>query len=339
MKHPCRKLFAGLAMSALLSGAMCGGVAMAAGSGDAKPTYTVGIDIPFHPVWDYLAANADKYFAGQPFNVVFKVLDPATQVPAFAKGELDVFTTPPSFIPRVKQQYGIDTAEFFPLAFWTIGPQLLVPKDSPYTTLEQLKGQAVAIPPLSSRFGAEEAAVLLQTGDNIRSYFKLEQTPAAPQQLALGRVKAAFIEAPATYPLLHSGKFKAIWSVQYAFQKYLPDHDPAVVNGGFIARRSFIEAHPAFIHALVAATQEAWNELLSNPKQVLAVASKYSGVSADQLAVIQSTLGLDVPAPRRCISQRDVTTWSTIFQLLKKSGFNEQAPADPAKDFVLTCKS
>ena len=47
----------------------------------AGPTYTVCIDIPFHPIFDYLEAKADTYFAGKPYQVKFKVLDATTQVP------------------------------------------------------------------------------------------------------------------------------------------------------------------------------------------------------------------------------------------------------------------
>ena len=206
----------------------------------ANPTYTVCIDIPFHPLFDYLAAKSDTIFAGKPYTVKFKVLDAKTQVPAFGAGQCDVMTTPPSAIPRVTEQYKLKVAEFFPLARWTIGPQILVKKGSPYTTLASLKGKKVAITPLNTRFGSEEAAIEAATGQNIRSYFKLEQTNAAAQELTLGRVDAAFIEAPTTYPLLQGGKFKAIYSVHDAFLKAFGD--PAVVNGGYIARTSFIKS-------------------------------------------------------------------------------------------------
>ena len=208
----------------------------------ANPTYTVCIDIPFHPLFDYLAEKSDTIFAGKPYTVKFKVLDAKTQVPAFGAGQCDVMTTPPSFIPRVTDQYHLNVAEFFPLARWTIGPQILVKKGSPYTTLASLKGKKVAITPLNTRFGSEEAAIEAATGENIRTYFDLKETNAAAQELTLGRVDAAFIEAPTTYPLLEGGKFKAIYSVHDAFLKAFGD--PAVVNGGYIARTDFIKQHP-----------------------------------------------------------------------------------------------
>ena len=90
-------------------------------------------------------------------------------------------TTPPSFIPRVMQQYHLRVAEFFPLARWTIGPQILVPVDSPYKTLQSLKGKNVSIQPLTTRFGSEEAAIEAVTGQNIRNYFDLKETDAAAQ--------------------------------------------------------------------------------------------------------------------------------------------------------------
>lgn len=299
------------------------------------PTYTVCIDIPFHPFFDYLAAKSSTIFAGKPYNVNFKVLDATTQVPAFGAGTCDVMTTPPSFIPRVQQQYHLRVAEFFPMARWTIGPQILVKKGSPFKTLASLKGKKVAILPLKTRFGAEEAAIEAATGQNIRNYFKLEQTSAAAQELTLGRVDAAFIEAPTTYPLLQSGKFKAIYSVHDAFLKAFGD--PAVVNGGYIARTGFIKGASGFVKDLVKATQGVWNLYVKSPSAVNSVASKQSGIPAAQLAVVGQVLDLQkMPVRLRAITPQDVKTWSKIFPLLKKSGFNQTSPKNVAPLFVVT---
>jgi ABC-type nitrate/sulfonate/bicarbonate transport system substrate-binding protein len=304
-------------------------------SSQAKQTITVGIDIPFHPIFDYVMAKSDEYFKDKPYTVKFKVLDATTQVPAFGQGQLDVMTTPPSFIPRVMTQYHTQVAEFFPLARWTIGPQILVKKGSPYRTLADLKGKTVAIPPLKTRFGSEEAAILAATGQNIRSYFKLNETDAAAQQLALGRVDAAFIEAPTTYPLLQGGKFKAIYSVHDAFLKAFGD--PGVVNGGYIARTSFIKRNRAFVDDLIAASQNAWDLYQRDPKTVNDVASKVSGIPAGQLAVVGKVLDLStMPTAQRAITKRDVRTWSKLFPLLKRSGFIQTAPKNVAALFVVT---
>jgi ABC-type nitrate/sulfonate/bicarbonate transport system substrate-binding protein len=304
-------------------------------SATAGPTYTVCIDIPFHPLFDYLAAKSDTIFAGKPYTVNFKVLDAKTQVPAFGVGQCNVMTTPPSFIPRVTDQYHLRVAEFFPLARWTIGPQILVKKGSPYKTLASLKGKKVAITPLNTRFGSEEAAIEAATGQNIRSYFKLEQTNAAAQELTLGRADAAFIEAPTTYPLLQSGKFKPIYSVHDAFLKAFGD--PAVVNGGYIARTGFITGASGFIRDLVKATQDVWNQYVRDPKSVNDVASKQSGIPAEQLAVVGQVLDLEkMPVKLRAITPQDVKSWAKIFPLLQKSGFIKKAPKNPASLFVVT---
>jgi ABC-type nitrate/sulfonate/bicarbonate transport system substrate-binding protein len=328
------RVTAALAGLAVLSA--CTAVASARPSGRAdNPAYTVCIDIPFHPLFDYLAAKSDTIFAGKPYTVTFKVLDAKTQVPAFGAGQCDVMTTPPSFIPRVADQYHLKVAEFFPLARWTIGPQILVKKGSPYTTLASLKGKRVAIMPLSSRFGSEEAAIEAATGQNIRSYFKLKQTNAAAQELTLGRVDAAFIEAPNTYPLLQGGKFKAIYSVHNAFLKAFGD--PAVVNGGYIARTSFINGTPDFVKDLVKATQDVWNQYIQDPNSVNDVASQQSGIPAAQLAVVGQVLDLQkMPAKLRAINAQDVKSWTKIFPLLKKSGFIKTVPKNVASLFVVT---
>jgi ABC-type nitrate/sulfonate/bicarbonate transport system substrate-binding protein len=325
-----------VALAALVVASAFTAVASARPSGAAdNPTYTVCIDIPFHPLFDYLAAKSDTIFAGKSYTVKFKVLDAKTQVPAFGAGQCDVMTTPPSFIPRVTDQYHLKVAEFFPLARWTIGPQILVKKGSPYTTLASLKGKKVAITPLNTRFGSEEAAIEAATGQNIRTYFKLKQTNAAAQELTLGRVDAAFIEAPTTYPLLQTGKFKAIYSVHTAFLKAFGD--PAVVNGGYIARTSFIKGTPGFINDLVKATQDVWNQYIQDPKSVNDVASQQSGIPAEQLAVVGQVLDLQkMPAKLRAISPQDVKTWTKIFPLLEKSGFIKKAPKNAASLFVVT---
>ena len=313
--------------------------ASALGSGEAsraeKPTFTVGIDIPFHPIFDYVMAKKDIYFANKPYDVNFRFLDATTQTPAFGTGQLDVMTTPPSFIPRVTERYKLRVAEFFPLARWTIGPQILVKANSKLKTLADLKGKRVAIPPLKTRFGSEEAAILAVTGQNIRTYFNLKETDAAAQELTLGRVDAAFIEAPTTYPLLQTKKFKAIYSVHDAFLKAFDD--PAVVNGGYIARVGFIKGQPEFIRDLVAATQDAWNLYVKDSKAVNEVASKISGIPPEQLEVVGQVLDLKtMPVALRAITPRDVKTWAKLFPLLQKSGFIAKAPKNPASLFVVT---
>jgi ABC-type nitrate/sulfonate/bicarbonate transport system substrate-binding protein len=326
-----------VALAALVA-AISVSITAGAGTGSAAgPTYTVCIDIPFHPIFDYVMAKKDTYFAGKPYSVNFKVLDATTQLPAFGAGQCNVITTPPSFIPRVSERYHIQVAEFYPLARWVIGPQILVKASSPYKTLGDLKGKKVAISPLATRFGSEEAAILAATGENIRTYFTLKQTDAAAQELTLGRVDAAFIEAPTTFPLLQSKKFKAIYSVHDAFMKAF--NDPAVVNGGYIAKTAFITKAPSsvFVKDLVAATANAWDLYRKDPKAVNDVASKVSGIPAAQLAVVGDVLYLKkMPAKLRKISQRDVDTWSKLFPLLAKSGFIKKAPANPAALFVIT---
>ena len=304
-------------------------------SAAGKKVIDVGIDIPFHPIFDYVAAKSSTYFKGKPYVVKFKFLDATTQTPAFGKGDLEIMTTPPSFIPRVMQQYHLRVAEFFPLARWTIGPQILVPVDSPYKTLQSLRGKKVSIQPLKTRFGSEEAAILAVTGKNIRTYFDLKETDAAAQELSLGRVDAAFIEAPTTYPLLQGGKFKAIYSVHDAFLKAF--RDPAVVNGGYIARTSFIKANRRFVNDLIAATQDAWTKYQKNPDAVNEVASKQSGIPPEQLKVVGQVLDLEkMPKSLRAITPRDVRTWQKIFPLLKKSGFIKQVPKNIPSLFVVT---
>jgi ABC-type nitrate/sulfonate/bicarbonate transport system substrate-binding protein len=304
------------------------------GAGGAKTDITVGIDVPFHPIFDYVMAKSADYFRDTPYTVSFKVLDATTQVPAFGRGDLDVITTVPSFMPIIQQQYGIDLTYFFPMARWTPGPQLLVAKDSPVTSIEQLAGKRVAIAPLSSRFGAEQAAVDAATGQTIKEYFQLSETDAAAQELTLGRVDAAFLEAPATAPLLEAG-FRPVFSVQDAFQEAFGD--PAVMNGGFMASKEFVADNPDFVKALVAATQDAWSTFQRDPATVLDTASQVSSIPTDQLELVAQVLNLaGTTDEQKKVTAQDVQTWSKIFPLLQRSGFTQSTPTDVAALFQIT---
>lgn len=330
-------VFAALLACVLLAGCASnqGNTGATAGPANAQnKTITVGIDVPFHPIFAYLQSDPDRFFAGTPYKVKFQVLDATTQVPAFGRGDLDVITTVPSFMPRIKEQYGLDTTYFFPMARWTPGPQLLVKADSPAHSVADLAGRGVAIAPLSSRFGAEQAAVDAATGKTITSYFKLHETDAAAQELTLGRVDAAFVEAPATAPLLAQG-YRPVFSVQDAFEKAFGDN--AVMNGGFIARTDFVKANPGFVKALSDAARSAWSTYQKDPATVIAAATKVTGLPPAQLELVASVLNLSkTTEEQKQVTERDVQTWSKIFPLLTASGFNKTTPQDPSSLFLLS---
>ena len=300
----------------------------------AAEKVVVGIDVPFHPIYAYMQGKSDELFADTDYTVEFTVLDATTQVPAFGRGDLDVITTVPSFQPRIKEQYGIDTSYFFPMARWTPGPELLVAPGSTATSIEDLAGKRVAIAPLASRFGGEQTAVMAATGERIDEYFELVETDAAAQELAQGRVDAAFLEAPATAPLLEDG-YTPIFNVQQAFEEAFGD--PGVMNGGFITSTAFAEQNPEFIATLVEVTQEVWTLFQEDPATVIAVASEVSGVPPEQLELVGQVLNLtDMTEEQKRVSQRDVETWTELYPLLQESGFIAEAPKDPASLFIVS---
>ncbi|WP_447647127.1 hypothetical protein [Nocardioides zeae] len=147
-----RTSFAALATTVTLVAAGCASNQDNTGSqaeaADAETsTITIAIDVPFHPIFDYLMATSAPDFEAMGYDVEFEVLDATTQVPSFGRGDVDVITTVPSFQPRIEEQYGIDTTYFFPMARWTPGPELLVAPDSSVDSIEDLAGKSVAIAP------------------------------------------------------------------------------------------------------------------------------------------------------------------------------------------------
>jgi ABC-type nitrate/sulfonate/bicarbonate transport system substrate-binding protein len=314
-------------------------VVLAAGCGDDKDngsgrTYTVGIDIPFHPLLDYVIAKQDTYFAGKPYKVRFKVLDSTSLVPAFGTGKLDVIGTFPSFLPRIEERYGLIAQEFLPLARIKHGLAIWVPKDSSARTLADLKGAKVAAPPIGQQWGEDEAMIEAATGQSIRSYFDLQESAAPVQQLLLGRVKAAFVGAETVPQVVKAGGFRPLIDSKVIFERAYGDH--FVLSGGLAAPSKFLAANRAFVDDLSAALGDAWRRYAADPRPVLAVASKQSGIAAEQIAGFGEAIGLsDISPARRKVAPSDVATWTKIYAALARSGFLKHAPADASKYFLV----
>lgn len=312
---------------------------LAAGcSGDrstaASRTYTVGIDIPFHPLLDYVIAKQDTYFAGKPYKVRFKILDSTSVVPAFGTGKLDVIGTFPSFLPRIEERYGLVAQEFLPLARIKHGLAIWVPKDSPARTLADLKGARVAAPPIGQQWGEDEAMIEAATGQSIRTFFHVQESAAPVQQLLLGRVKAAFVGAETVPQVAKAGGYRPLIDSKAIFERAYGDD--FVLSGGLAASKAFLAADRPFVADLSAALGDAWRRYASDPRPVLAVASKQSGIATEQIAGFGEAVGLsDIPPARRKVAPSDVATWTKIYAALAQSGFLKHAPADASKYFLV----
>ena len=298
-----------------------------------QKTYRIGIDIPFHPLFNYVSVNTDEYFEG--FDVEFRILDTSTLIPAFGTGDLDVIATFPTSLPRIEQAYGFVAQEFLPLARIQHGMAVWVPVDSPARNLADLRGSKVAVAPLGQQWGEDEAMVMIDTGARIKDYFQVQESGAPVQQLLLGRVDAAFVTGEATAVVAEDGGFRPLVSSDEIFARELGD--PFVLSGGMAASREFIGDNPAFIERLIESFNDAWTKFRANPEAVAEVAAKEGGLSSEQVLGFSNATGLlDMPQRTRQISQRDVTTWGHLYRALARSGFLKTAPRDPSKYFLIT---
>lgn len=298
-----------------------------------QKTYRVGIDIPFHPLFNYVSVNQDGYFEG--FNVEFRILDTSTLIPAFGSGDLDVIATFPTSLPRIEQAYGFVAQEFLPLARIQQGMAVWVPVNSPARNLADLRGSKVAVAPLGQQWGEDEAMVMIETGARIKDYFQVQESGAPVQQLLLGRVDAAFVTGEATAVVAEDGGFRPLVSSDEIFARELGD--PFVLSGGMAASSEFIGDNPAFIERLTESFNDAWTKFEADPEAVAEVAAKEGGLSSEQILGFSTAVGLlDMPEHTRQIRQRDVTTWAQLYQALARSGFLEVAPDDPSKYFLIT---
>jgi ABC-type nitrate/sulfonate/bicarbonate transport system substrate-binding protein len=265
-----------------------------------------------------------------------KVMDAQSQPAAFAKGDIDIMTTPASLIPLLEKQYNLNVRYFWPMARWNIGAQILVPTNSPYNKVEDLKGKKVVMQPLKDRWGSEQVAIFVRTNTKIQDYFQLSQSAQADQDLVNGLADAAFIEAPLTVPLLQSGKFRAIFSIADGFKDYFKTNVP-VLSGGYIARTDFIRQNPDFIVDWIEANQDIWAKYQKDPNSVIQVAAKQSGLPVEQLNVVAQVLGLkDIPLEQQAVVADDIKIYQDFYKLLQQVGFSEMVPDNIPGVFLLT---
>lgn len=311
-----------------------GGDGSAESSGEETPI-RIGIDIPFHPLYSYMANQSDELFADSSCTFDFQVLDATTMVPAWGAGDLDVMTTTSSFMPRVQAQYGIDPVYVFPMARFTeVSGPILVPADSPIETIEDLRGRTVAIPPLDSRFGIEEAIVQGTTGESIREYFDLVESNAAVQEAYAGRADAAYVEAPANQELLEAG-WRSVWNLQSGTVELFDQE--YMLSGGFITSQDFLDASPECIEDLVAGTQATWNLYQEDPAAVNDIAATETGLPLAQLEAVAGILNLaGMPEEERRVNEKDVEVWTQMFGLLYESGFLTEEPDDVESLYLVT---
>lgn len=325
-----------------LTVAACGGGSPAgdgAGGGE-RQTVKVGIDLPVHPFFNYLAVNSEEYFGDTPWRLDMQVYSAQAQVSEMVRGNLDIITSPAFAIPRIeKQAPQLELTYFWPMARYSSWSGFLVPTDSPIRSLADLEGKSVAAPPLESEHGSELAAVYGATGTPAAEYFDLTETEQPAPALQTGRVDAALLDPISKVQLIDSGDFREVIDLAGLWEMALGDDRP-VLSGGYTASRTFIEENRDFITKFVEVNREIWTKFIQDEAfrdEVYQTGGQFAGVPPEQLQAVAEGLDLtDIDPDLLAVTEDDIEDYSKAFDWARQGGFPIAEVQDPAQKFLLT---
>ena len=205
---------------------------------------------------------------------------------------------------------------------------VIVPADSPITTLADLKGKTIGIPgEYGSSYYATLAAIKaggLQTSDVTISSIGYTQQAA----LAAGQVDAVvgFTNNDAVQMRLSGLDIREI---------PLDDGSTPLVAASIVTTREWAQSHPDAARAVVSATTEAMNAIAADPQVGLDAAAQWDTTLTDETslgaanAVLAATVPLWLGDDARADGVQDLATWSSMVSFLSSIGVLE-GDVDPS---------
>ncbi len=243
----------------------------------------VPIKLAFSTWNGYMAlviAAKEGYYKRHGLNVTYTVIeDPVQRFNAFKAGSLNAIATTVDTFSRTYAK-GIRSVEVLGLDASAGGDGIVA--DKSITTVEQLKGQSVAVSAGSTSQWLL-AYVLSLHKLSLKDVKQIDLTSGdAGAAFAAGRVKVAVT----WQPWLSRAEQNPNGHVLVSTKKY-----PTIITDHVAFAPSFVKQHPDEVKALIAAYNDAMKLIKSNPNKAFADVHAYLGQSA---ADIKATMK-DVP--------------------------------------------
>ncbi|MDO8663953.1 MAG: hypothetical protein Q7K44_00140 [Candidatus Liptonbacteria bacterium] len=170
-------------------------------------------------------------------------------------------TYPVLSLPKANKD-GKKLRVFVPYLFSDL--DLVVKADSPYQTLEDMKGQSIGIRPKSSAGYQALAIAVNLTGLSLEKDFKLAFGSIGEniQFLTGGQVAATILAPLGSGDLLAGGKYRLLSNLRERWEK---ETGALMPFSSITAYQDWIEANPQTMKRLRATILEAQNYIVSNP--------------------------------------------------------------------------
>jgi NitT/TauT family transport system substrate-binding protein len=198
---------------------------------------------------------------------------------------------------------------------------IIVPKNSPYRTLADLKGKRFGTYGIHGTSTAVLGVIAQElAGLDIRKDMKLfgSTPPALPTLLAKGEVDAILVQPPFGPRMVASGQYRILATTAEEWQQITGSKLPFA---GIMASRKTIEAKRPAIKKLVAAWREAVDYIRQNPEALNAylASAKITDPAAQKIAH-----EIMLPHYMNSFAEKDVENIRTYWSRAVKYGFMQK---------------
>lgn len=164
------------------------------------------------------------------------------------------------------------------------GNGIVVPKDSPVTSISELKGRTISVPFASTAHGMLLRAVAAQGWDPDKDVNIITQAPeVAGPALQAGKVEAHADFVPFAELFVHRGFARKIFDGSQA---------NAPTYHGTLANSAFAEKYPEIVVAFLRAAIEAEKLIAADPEKYSELIEKVTGIEAPVNYLYHGPLGL-----------------------------------------------
>jgi ABC-type nitrate/sulfonate/bicarbonate transport system substrate-binding protein len=283
----------------------------------------------------------------QKYNMKLKTISTWDELAFFGGGHADIASTGDYEIPALMAESNEDLVVF---GIYNLGRvPIFVKTDSPYQTIQDLKGKKIGVPgPLSSTMiwgvmlKATEGVDFRVGGGDFD--LVVNDHMVNGELLRNGEIEAGVIIPEALVPEMRDGTVRLLYGAGGTWEYYRDNFDPEKKHKGvpgniFLARKSWFEAHPDEVQFFLAMWQagiEAWK---ANRKDIIRLYPTDWGLDPDS-----DTFDEDMATMVKFLTDHDWfvdsvyldETWIQkelpLFDLMRETGFMPEDMPNP--DFV-----
>ena len=337
-------LLGALALVAVACGDDSGG-----GSGESTERSIVRFAFSPDPVIDWMNDQGIIPEYEEKWNVRLVTTSTWDEFAFFAGGHGDIVSMATYETPLLEEETGVDTVTFG--AYNNLRVPVFVRSDSDYETLDDLKGQVVAVPgPVSSTivwgmftkdWYGTDFCIERPDGSDCADYDLREGDHFANMDLLLrGDIEACVCIPEAGFPYWRTGEIRALyeptnppWEIYE--EQYAPGHKG--LNGNnFVARKDWYDTHPNEVAFFLDLWERGIKEWQENKEEIIRTYPQHFAVEeeADVDFAVEYMNEHDFFTDTVYLDQEWIDNETAVYDLMKQTGWMTEDAEIP--EFVVS---